>query len=37
MSNRKMTLSEKGKSMLDDLTEQLELDRPFVLQVALAK
>lgn len=37
MSNRKMTLSEDGKILLDELTEQLELERPFVIQIALAK
>lgn len=37
MSNKKMVLSEDGKIMLDELTEQLDFDRPFVLHIALAK
>lgn len=35
--NRKMTLSEEGKIIVDDLTEKLSLDRPLVIQIALAK
>ena len=35
--NRKMTLSEEGSIILDDVTEQLSLDRPVVIQIALAK
>ena len=35
--NKKMTLSGEGKSILDDLTEQLTLQRPMVIQIALAK
>lgn len=35
--NKKMTLSGEGKSILDDLAEQLSLDRPMVIHIALAK
>jgi|SRR5690625_1422705 len=37
MSNKKMVISTDGKSILDKLTEQLDLERPFVVQLALAK
>lgn len=35
--NKKMILSEEGKLILDDITEQLDMERPIVIQIALAK
>ncbi|WP_077622434.1 DndE family protein [Sediminibacillus massiliensis] len=37
MSNRRMNLSEKGKQILDVITDQLEIDRPTAIKIALAK
>ncbi|WP_421377970.1 hypothetical protein ACOJQI_11810 [Bacillus salacetis] len=37
MANRKMSLSEKGKSILDNMVDLLEVDRPQALKIALAK
>lgn len=37
MSNRRMLLSAEGKEILDTLTAALELDRPTVVHIALAK
>lgn len=37
MSNKRMALSEEGKTILDTLTEVLEVDRPMGVKVALAK
>ncbi|EWG08462.1 MULTISPECIES: hypothetical protein [Cytobacillus] len=37
MSNKRMALSEEGKSILDTLTEVLEVDRPMGVKVALSK
>ena len=37
MANRRMLLSAEGKEILDTLTAALELDRPTVVHIALAK
>ncbi|KAB7707116.1 hypothetical protein F9802_08885 [Bacillus aerolatus] len=37
MSNRKMNLSKDGKDILDLAEAELELERPLVIKVALAK
>lgn len=37
MANRRMLLSLEGKEILDTLTAALELDRPTVIHIALAK
>lgn len=37
MANRRMLLSEDGKKILDDLVDVLEIDRPMVVKIALAK
>lgn len=37
MSNRRMYLSEEGKSLLDLLANTLEVDRPIALKIALSK
>ena len=37
MANKRMTLSEEGKVLLDNLTEQLDFERVFVIHLALAK
>lgn len=37
LMNKKMILSEEGKLILDDITEQLDMERPIVIQIALAK
>ncbi len=37
MSNKRMSLSEEGKTILDTLTEVLEVDRPMGIKVALSK
>lgn len=37
MSNKRMSLSEEGKTILDTLTEVLEVDRPMGVKVALSK
>lgn len=37
MSNRRIRLTEDGKKILDLLTEQLEVDRPTAIHIALAK
>ncbi|MBM7691631.1 hypothetical protein JOC77_001038 [Peribacillus deserti] len=37
MSNRKMSLSEEGKKILDLIAESLEVERPMAIKVALAK
>lgn len=37
MANKRMLLSAEGKEILDTLTAALELERPTVVQIALAK
>lgn len=37
MANKRMLLSAEGKEILDTLTAALELDRPTVVHIALAK
>jgi hypothetical protein len=37
MSNRRMTLSEKGKKILDIIADTLEMERPMAVKIALAK
>lgn len=37
MANKRMLLSAEGKEILDTLTAALELDRPAVVHIALAK
>ncbi|KKK39220.1 hypothetical protein WQ57_05510 [Mesobacillus campisalis] len=37
MSNRRMSLSEEGKEILDRLADSLEIERPMAVKVALAK
>ncbi|WP_079478857.1 DndE family protein [Halobacillus salinus] len=37
MANKKMSLSKDGKELLDELTYSLDLDRPLVIKMALAK
>lgn len=37
MSNRRMTLSEDGKKILDTIADVLEVDRPMAIKIALAK
>jgi len=37
MANRKMSLSEEGKKILDLLVDSIEVDRPLAVKVALAK
>ncbi|ALC90597.1 hypothetical protein AM500_12985 [Bacillus sp. FJAT-18017] len=37
MANRRMSLSEQGKEILDLLTDALEIDRPMAVRIGLAK
>ncbi|MEH7158958.1 hypothetical protein [Neobacillus drentensis] len=37
MSNRRMTLSERGKKILDTIADTLEVERPMAVKIALAK
>lgn len=37
MANRKMMLSEEGKTILDTIVDALEIDRPTAIKIALAK
>lgn len=37
MANRRMNLSAEGKEILESLTDSLELERPFIVRIALAK
>ncbi len=37
MSNKRMSLSEEGKQILDDVVNHLEVDRPHAIKIALAK
>lgn len=37
MSNRRMSLSEEGKVILDQVMDSLEVERPFAVKIALAK
>lgn len=37
MSNRRMTLSEEGKGILDTIADVLEVERPVAIKIALAK
>jgi hypothetical protein len=37
MSNRRMSLSETGKKILDMIAESLEVERPMTVKIALAK
>ncbi|GGD08259.1 hypothetical protein [Pontibacillus salipaludis] len=37
MSNKKLSLSKDGKELLDELVYSLDLDRPLVINIALAK
>ncbi|USL34829.1 hypothetical protein [Priestia megaterium] len=37
MSNRRMSLSEEGKTILDRIVDSLECERPMAVKIALAK
>lgn len=37
MSNRRMSLSEEGKEILDLIADSLEVERPMAVKIALAK
>ncbi|MGG3563175.1 hypothetical protein ABES03_16405 [Neobacillus rhizosphaerae] len=37
MANRRMSLSQRGKEILDKIAETLEIDRPMAVKIALAK
>jgi hypothetical protein len=37
MANRRMSLSQQGKEILDKLAETLEVDRPMAVKIALSK
>jgi len=37
VANRRMNLSAEGKEILESLTDSLELERPFIVRIALAK
>jgi hypothetical protein len=37
MANRRMSLSQNGKEILDKIAETLEVDRPMAVKIALAK
>lgn len=37
MSNRRMQLSERGKEILDTISDTLEIERPMAVKISLAK